>query len=206
MKKTYKLLCFLMVLILLIGTIPVSASEFTPPETLYYGDVDFDEEVTIKDATLIQKYIAQLESFTTVQRFLADSRFKGITISTVTEIQKYLAGYEINYYIYGKIGEQIKETADDTFTDKISLSCDFEQDTILVNVDTRFGYYTLEDFPEYNFKSIDQIGDIDRAPLIYVLTLEEPSKENVIDAISSLNYRANIDLLSASPNYIYTIA
>ena len=72
MKKTYKLLCFLMVLILLIGSIPVSASDFTPPETLYYGDVDFDGEVTIKDATLIQKYIAQLVSFTTVQRFLAD--------------------------------------------------------------------------------------------------------------------------------------
>lgn len=60
-------------------------------EKLQLGDVDMDGEVTIMDATLVQKYIAHLEDLTDQQKRLADVNGDGeITILDSTEIQKML--------------------------------------------------------------------------------------------------------------------
>ena len=59
---------------------------------LQLGDIDMDGEVTIMDATLVQKYIAHLEDLTDQQKRLADVNGDGeITILDATEIQKMLA-------------------------------------------------------------------------------------------------------------------
>ena len=48
--------------------------------------------MTIEDATHIQKYLADLESFTPAQEKAADADGNGsITINDVTTIQKYIA-------------------------------------------------------------------------------------------------------------------
>ena len=61
-------------------------------EKLQLGDIDMDGEVTIMDATLVQKYIAHLEDLTDQQKRLADVDGDGeITILDATEIQKMLA-------------------------------------------------------------------------------------------------------------------
>lgn len=55
------------------------------------GDVNRDGEITIADATLLQKYVAHIVSFDNQQLYLADTDSDGnVTISDATEIQKYI--------------------------------------------------------------------------------------------------------------------
>lgn len=56
------------------------------------GDVDMDGEITISDVTLIQKNLADIESFTDESEYLADVDKNGtVNIDDATIIQKYLA-------------------------------------------------------------------------------------------------------------------
>ncbi len=55
------------------------------------GDVDKDGDVTIKDATLIQKYLVETENLTGAQIMLAGANnydYENITVMQATEIQK----------------------------------------------------------------------------------------------------------------------
>lgn len=69
------------------------------------GDANIDEEINIKDATLIQKSLALLEELSSTGETLADvdNDYK-ITIKDATAIQKHIAGmdtgYPIGEYIY----------------------------------------------------------------------------------------------------------
>ncbi|MCH5297148.1 MAG: starch-binding protein [Ruminococcus sp.] len=57
------------------------------------GDVNMSGSVTIDDATLIQKYVAEIDDLTAEQLKLADTDNNGkIEINDVTQIQKFLAG------------------------------------------------------------------------------------------------------------------
>ena len=61
------------------------------PNALSVGDVNGDGEITILDATCIQKYIVQLEDFTDKQKEVADVNGDGtINIMDSTQIQKYI--------------------------------------------------------------------------------------------------------------------
>ena len=61
------------------------------PNALSVGDVNGDDEITILDATCIQKYIVQLEDFTDKQKEVADVNGDGtISIMDSTQIQKYI--------------------------------------------------------------------------------------------------------------------
>ena len=62
------------------------------PKLIRYGDVNQDGQVTIEDATLLQKFIAELVTFNEDQKRAADTNGDGqIRIDDVTEIQKYVA-------------------------------------------------------------------------------------------------------------------
>lgn len=64
-----------------------------PDEDFILGDVDGDGEVTVKDATLIQKFSAELETLSDKQKKAADINGDGtISILDATEVQKYVAG------------------------------------------------------------------------------------------------------------------
>lgn len=67
--------------------------EITPPDTnLYLGDADLDQKVNIKDATLIQKVVAKIETFSTNASICADAdRDNNITVKDATAVQKYVA-------------------------------------------------------------------------------------------------------------------
>ena len=62
------------------------------PKLIRYGDVNRDGQVTIDDATLLQKFIAELVPFNEDQKRAADTNGDVlIRIDDVTEIQKYVA-------------------------------------------------------------------------------------------------------------------
>ncbi|MBR2723887.1 MAG: leucine-rich repeat protein [Ruminococcus sp.] len=60
------------------------------------GDVDGDGKISVKDATLIQKYLANLVTLEQIQENAADvAGTPEIRINDATTIQKYVAGYDI---------------------------------------------------------------------------------------------------------------
>ena len=65
------------------------------PITVTYmiGDTDGDEEVTISDATLIQRQLADIPVFAFDEK-AADVDGNGLSITDVTQIQRYLAGID----------------------------------------------------------------------------------------------------------------
>ena len=67
-------------------------SEYTPSAKI--GDVDSDGEVTVMDATLVQKYIASLETLTDSQLNVADVNGDGeISVLDATQIQKIVVNH-----------------------------------------------------------------------------------------------------------------
>lgn len=63
-----------------------------PKPDILMGDINSDGVISIDDATLVQKYLADITDFTALQRILADFNCDGnITIEDVTEIQKYIS-------------------------------------------------------------------------------------------------------------------
>ncbi|MDP4120546.1 MAG: InlB B-repeat-containing protein [Bacillota bacterium] len=61
--------------------------------TFIRGDVDQDGKISLKDATLIQKYLAKLQNLASDQITAGDLNAEGkVSLKDVTKIQKYLAG------------------------------------------------------------------------------------------------------------------
>ena len=172
------------------------------------GDADQDRKLTVKDSTWIQKKIAGYDMSTyygedTVvyleERVPDFNRDTVVNIQDATAIQKYLAG------IAGDYSVEVGEPVENPFSSDIPEDADYEDDCVCVTVKCGWGYdYTLEDFPEYEFSSIEKIGGTNgKGYAIYVLYLETPGRDNVIEAIKTLEYRAETDLHSVHPNYIY---
>ena len=142
------------------------------------GDVNNDKKLTIKDATLIQKYLVKLpEAMDIVENhplgeYIMDYDYNSATtpdvdIKDVTRIQQKLA--------------------------KIFAEDDrprFAYDHIIVSFDEKdVREYTLEDFPEYEFERIERWEALSFDCVTLTLYLKNPGKENVIDAVNSLKYR-----------------
>lgn len=206
MKVYLKLMSVL--LILIIGLMGVSVfgvfaeSEYTQPEKFIYGDVDMDGVVTVKDATVIQKGVADITYVTAVQRYLADPVGDGLNVKDATAIQKYLADYEVDL----PVGEEIVMASQDEFSRYIQKEADFRDDEIIVFPNSKLEYayeYTIEDFPECKLKNMEVIGSKEIESICYVLKLENSGRDNIIEAIEKLDYRANIDLVYICPNYVW---
>lgn len=87
----------------------------TIPDGIYIsGDTDLDKRVTVKDATIIQKYIVNLVEISDEYFFIMDVNCDDkVNIKDVTEIQKYVASLPTS----GKIGFEVvpdEETRPDT--------------------------------------------------------------------------------------------
>ncbi len=67
--------------------------EIMPSVGFCIGDVNMDKAVNVKDATLVQKHVANLEMLTEDQQILADADFDTkVNIKDATYIQKQVAG------------------------------------------------------------------------------------------------------------------
>lgn len=90
-----------------VGVASVSADRF-----LYRGDVNLDAAVNIKDATLIQKYIANIEELSADAIICADANGdEDINIKDASVVQKYVAGEDDPYDIGGVMGREPETTA-----------------------------------------------------------------------------------------------
>ncbi len=196
-----KLITFVVVFILSIGCVTVDAEEFTVPEVLLFGDVDMDGEVTVKDATAIQKGIAELSYLTSVQRYLADPDKTGVTIKNATDIQKHITDINTTSSL---LGSEVDMSKKNTFSGKAKDDSEFGDWSVSFrpNPEWEFSYeYTLKDFPEYDFSSIEvkRYGDF---AVFYTLNLKNPGRDNVLEAVRALDYRANIDLDTVDFNWV----
>lgn len=71
------------------------AVEDETKNALVYGDVNIDGDITVIDATDIQKYIVGLEEFTEDSKSAADVDSDGVvSVMDATSIQKYIVGLE----------------------------------------------------------------------------------------------------------------
>lgn len=78
------------------SSVQVTSSAHTEVKVSYLiGDADLSGIINIKDATLIQKYSADLVTFDRTQLFLANcDGTGGVNVKDATQIQKYCAGYK----------------------------------------------------------------------------------------------------------------
>ncbi|MBQ3073417.1 MAG: dockerin type I repeat-containing protein [Ruminococcus sp.] len=190
-----KILCVLVALLMITGSSFVATgasaeSTYTPPEEFIYGDVDMDGEVTVRDATLVQKGVAEVVYLTAVQRCLADTEGEGFSVRGATAIQKHLAGLDTA----SSVDEVVKMTYSDKFSQGKTLNALFEGRYLVITPKNADYDYTLADFPELNFSRIEKTVLSYSKHTFYMLYLQEPGKENLLEAIKALDYRANFDL------------
>ena len=202
MKVYFKLLSVVLILVLsltVVGmTSVVAESTYAQPEKFIYGDVDMDGVVTVKDATLIQKGVADITYVTAVQRYLADPAGDGLNVKDATAIQKYLADYEVNL----PIGEEIVMAKTSAFSGAVWSSDNYFGECLHITpVNASEDEYTLEDFPEYNFSKIEKKVLSYSKSTYYMLYLQDPGKENALEALKALDYRANIDIKEVYLDY-----
>ncbi|MBQ8000614.1 MAG: type I pullulanase [Ruminococcus sp.] len=86
---------------------PVTDPSIPVGEGVLLGDADLDQTITIKDATLIQKYTAKLETLEGDALLAADAdKSEQVNIKDATVIQKYVAGIKVDT----PVGEAIPGT------------------------------------------------------------------------------------------------
>ena len=117
MKRLISILCTLAMLLAL-ATVCVSAYETdgkylvsdieggdkTATDTYcygYIGDADFSDKITVRDATTIQKHVANLLTLKDTNSILADADMSGdVNVKDATTIQKWVAGIKVNAPVY----------------------------------------------------------------------------------------------------------
>lgn len=98
MKKFNALLSLLLVIVMMFSAV-FAVSALTPPYYRFLGDADYNGVVNIKDATLIQKFLALIESTDDYlhAEFTADAdQDEKITIKDATVIQKFVASLPVD--------------------------------------------------------------------------------------------------------------
>ncbi len=203
MRVYIKLISALLALVFVLSAVSLlvaSAEDFayTQPEKFIYGDVNLDGTVTVKDVTLIQKGLAKITYVTAVQKYLTDPEGTGYSVKNATAIQKYLANYEVSPLF----GTEIVMASQDEFSGDIWDVDTYYDDCIVVYPKDNITFdYNVEDFPEYKFSKIEKHVLNYNKITYYILYLEEPGMEKVVDAVKALDYRANIDLRKVRLSY-----
>lgn len=164
------------------------------------GDIDSDSKITIKDATLIQKYLAKIPEALDVvndhdvgycvmevdQPWGLDmfGGYSEVTIKDATYIQKVVANMIIPH----------------------NNVPPFDYNNVIVYIDGENikNEYTLEDFPEYEFDSIERWDSQYLELSILTLSLKNPGKSNLINAVNSLKHRVGTEFSDVTPEYIPT--
>ncbi len=155
------------------------------------GDIDDDKRLTVKDATLIQKYLAKVPE--AVEKVYSHRLSYCIMETDEPWRASMFESYSrVNIkdatYIQKKLAKMVFEEGPQPFY----------EDRVVTWVLDETKQYTLEDFPEYSFERMEQEGSC------IVLYLKEAGKANVVDAVNSLLYREGADLADVTAEYIPT--
>lgn len=115
MKKFIALILAIVTAVCMLPVIAVAQSE----QSLYLGDVNLDAKVNIKDATVIQKYVAKIVELDAKNLTCADcNNDTKINIKDASWIQKFVANMECPY----PIGEEISSTEPETTTEVVETT------------------------------------------------------------------------------------
>jgi len=164
------------------------------------GDIDSDSKITIKDATLIQKYLAKIpEALDTVYNHRI-----GYCVMEADEpwgLKMFDSYAEVNIkdatYIQKKVANMI-------IPHNNVPPFDYNDVIVYVDGENVKNEYTLEDFPEYEFESIERWDSQDLELSILTLSLKNPGKSNLINAVNSLKHRVGTEFSDVTPEYIPT--
>ena len=147
------------------------------------GDIDSDKSLTVKDATLIQKYLAKIpEAVEKVNAHVIGQ----CVMETDQPLFKsmYKDSSDVNVkdatYIQKKLAKLITDYNKKEFSfDAISISI-WQKDV---------KEYTPEDFPEFEVEKIVRFDSSMLEMTSLTVYLKNPGKSNVINAVNSLEYR-----------------
>ena len=138
MKNYFKILSVVLSMVFIFSSASlISAStegEYVKPDKFIYGDVNQDGEVTVKDVTLIQKYLSKIEGLSLLQLQAAKISQGKITIRNATDIQKYLAKIALNNSIVGKC---------ETIIEPAKINIDVDPDTAATGDEIMFKQSSL---------------------------------------------------------------
>lgn len=146
---------------------PISANELAESIAKFiYGDANKDGFVTVKDVSLIQKYLAELETFNDDQIKAADvDGNKAVNAADATNIQKYCADFFTRFPIE-IADENILATVEKTLADYYTFSS-YDQYQLLkklyrANKDIDFTVDTDDNYQAYLMlkNAIDDLTDI----------------------------------------------
>lgn len=102
MKRIYRnLICAVLIVVLTIGTVVHTYAQNKADITtgLLIGDVDHDNDVTVMDATAIQRALTDLRTFSELEDFLADTDGdRQSTIMDATVIQRRIAQLDNDFW------------------------------------------------------------------------------------------------------------
>ena len=159
------------------------------------GDIDSDGRLTVKDATLIQKYLAKVpEALDVVYNHpvgycvmeadepLELDMFGGsskVTVKDATYIQK-------------KVAKMIQEEETTLFADN-AINIHIWQEEVKE--------YTPEDFPEFEVEKVERWDSSMLDLTLLTVYLKIPGKSNVINAVNSLKYREGAEFDSVDACY-----
>lgn len=163
------------------------------------GDMDGDRKLTVRDATYIQKCLAGL------MEFPEEDEVRGIPVSyddSPDENVRYISDFD---------GDDQRTVKDATAIQKKIAGIEdnknhrpaFEYDCVLILSNKDYPILSVEDFPEYDFASVELTLYEDYTDLvIYELILSTPGEANVLEAVDALKYREGVDFETAMPNYL----
>ena len=87
--------------------VPVTVFDLITPNSVYklrdeiylLGEADGDGQITINDVSCIQSYLASVSDGKSINLDAADIDSNGVDITDATQIQRYLAGFDVTYTI-----------------------------------------------------------------------------------------------------------
>ncbi len=158
-----------------------------------YGDADGDMDVTILDATKIQRCVAGLDSKNSIVATGADADGDGeMTVLDATRIQRYKAG----------LCELSGTIIDDTDKETENLE-NYELGSLLVSVQagtprslSRARNTVIDTLRDFNMESIGMLASTE-SYAVFKVDLAEKSAEN--DRLAIVTLEENADVISAKP-------
>ena len=159
------------------------------------GDIDSDGKLTVKDATLIQKYLAKVpEAVKTVYEHRLG--YCVMEVDEPWELKMFGGSFKVTVkdatYIQKKVAKMIKEEESTLFADD-AISIYLEQDEVKE--------YTVADFPEFEAEKVERWDSGVLELTILTVYLKNPGKSNVINAVNSLKYREGAEFDSVDACY-----
>lgn len=179
------------------STQPTTAQPTTEPSgNAVYGEVNGDGDITVVDATLVQKHVAQLETLSADKQILADVNGDNtISVVDATLIQKYI----VNLKDWGRTGDVYQAeqpttpeptTAEPTTVKPTAQPTTKPADTYTLYFKTKLGWmtsdgvslfaYDLDTGASYQFEQ-----DTDAYPNVY--TVEVPATVSNVSVYRSLS-------------------